>query len=75
MSTSSVRDILSRAISDEAFAALLFSDAERALAGYELTPEERLKLKNMDRVEFDRFAEASPEERMSWWGPGAQSGV
>jgi hypothetical protein len=62
-------------MSDEAFADLLFTDAEQALAGYDLTAEERGKLKGMTRAQFDKYAAAPPEERMSMWGIAAQSGV
>jgi hypothetical protein len=29
----------------------------------------------MTRAQFDKYAAASPEERMSMWGIAAQSGV
>jgi hypothetical protein len=57
MSAQSIVTILTRAMSDEAFADLLFTDAEQALA------------------QFDKYAAAPPEERMSMWGIAAQSGV
>jgi hypothetical protein len=58
--------ILTRAMSDGAFANLLFTDPDKALADYELTAEEVASLKGMPREEFDQFAQASPEERKSF---------
>ena len=41
MSKSAVEQIIGRAVLDEKFRQLLFSDPDKALAGYDLTPEER----------------------------------
>jgi len=66
MSAQSVETILSRAMSDSAFADQLFANADAALASYELTSEERTSLKSMSRAELDKFAAAGPEERRSF---------
>lgn len=59
---STIESILSRAMSDPAFADALLADAEKALAEYNLTPEEMAKFKEMSRADF----EALPaEERQS----------
>jgi hypothetical protein len=66
MSTQGVESVLSRAMSDPAFADLLFSDPEKALAtlaGFELTAEEIARFKKMSRAEFDEIL--TPEERKS----------
>jgi len=72
MSTKGIEEVLSRAMSDAAFADVLFADAEKALAGFDLTAEEATKFKGMSRADFEIFAKASPEERKSMtshtWG-------
>ena len=65
MSAQSVEIILSRAMSDAKFADSLFANPAQTLAGYELTTEETVALKGMSRADFDKYAEASPEERKS----------
>jgi len=75
MSAQAVETILIRAMSDEAFANLLFTDAAQALAGYDLSAEERGKLMRMTRAQFDQYTATPPEERRSMWGTAAQSGV
>jgi len=64
MSTQSIESILSRAMSDAAFADLLFSDPERALAGYDLTADEAAGFKAMSRADF--AAAPALEERKSF---------
>ena len=66
MSDQSVESILTKAMSDPAFADLLFSDLEKAVTGYDLTAEEIGNLKNMSRAEFDKAANGSAEERKSF---------
>jgi hypothetical protein len=66
MSTQSVETILSRAMSDTAFAASLFSNPERALVAYDLSAEETASLKAMTRADFETLATGSPEERRSF---------
>ena len=41
MSAEAVADILARALRERAFAELLRTEPDRALAGYDLTPDER----------------------------------
>jgi hypothetical protein len=70
MSAASVETILSRAMSDSAFADRLFANPERALSDYDLTVEETTALKGITQAEVEAFAKASPEERKSFgWGP------
>ena len=66
MSSTSVETILTRAMSDNAFANRLFSNPEKAMAGFDLTAEEIANLKGITRAEFDKFAMSSPEERKSF---------
>ena len=63
---STLETVLSRAMSEPAFAEQLFADAEKALAGYDLTAEEKDQLKGMSRTDFAAFSSASPEERKSF---------
>jgi hypothetical protein len=66
MSTKAVETILTRAMSDPAFAELLFTKADKALAGYDLTAVEIANLKSMPRQAFDKAASGTPEERKSF---------
>jgi hypothetical protein len=64
MSTEAVESVLSRAMTDTAFADTLFTNVEKGLAGFDLATEELLKFKGMSRADFDALL-ASPEERKS----------
>jgi len=61
---STLETVLSRAMSDAAFAEQLFADAEKALAGYDLTTDEVVQIKSMSRTEFQATA---TEERKSFF--------
>ena len=64
-----IETILSRAMNDDAFAEQLFTDAETALAEYDLSADEVEKLKGMSRAQFDAMP---PDERKSMsLGPSA----
>ena len=65
MSNKGIEAVLSRAMSDNAFSALLFSNLDQALAGFELTEEEHAKLKGLSKAEFDTLTSA-PEARKSF---------
>jgi hypothetical protein len=65
MSKETIETVLTRAMDDESFAELLFTNADQALAGYDLTQEELEAFKKMPREELDKYAKASPEERKS----------
>jgi len=60
---STLETILSRAMSDAAFAEQLFAHPEKALAGYDLSAEEIEQVKNISRTDFVALA---PEERKSF---------
>ena len=53
-------------MSDPEFANQLFTDSEQALAGFDLSADEITSLKSMSRAEFDKFTNASPEDRKSF---------
>ena len=62
---STIETILSRAMSDAAFAEQLFADTEKALAGYNLTTAEIAKLKGMSHGDLNSMTALAPEERKS----------
>jgi phage replication-related protein YjqB (UPF0714/DUF867 family) len=64
MSTESVKEIIGKAVADGEYRELLFSEADKALEGYELTEEESTALKGLDREKFDTVA-TELEERIS----------
>jgi hypothetical protein len=68
MSAKGTESVLTRAMSDTAFADQLFSDPEKALAGFDLTTEEFSWLKTISRAEVDQYSKASLEERRSFLG-------
>ena len=51
-----VKEIIERAVKDEAFRKLLFSDPSQALHGYDLTDEERELLSDLNEENFSEFA-------------------
>jgi hypothetical protein len=63
----SVEEIIRKAIDNEEFRALLLSNPEEALAGYELTDEER---ENLSKLGEEFFKAEDLEERISRWGFG-----
>ena len=71
MSVKAVESVLSRAMSDKSFASLLFSEAEQALVGFDLTEEEIASLKAITHANFDLLSKLAPEKRKSMgdkWG-------
>lgn len=69
MSTECVQTIIGRAVLEPDFRALLFSQPEKALEGYELTSDELASLKCLKPEEFDVIA-SQVEERISKSGIG-----
>ena len=56
MSEAIIKEIIDRAVKDEDFRKLLFSNPDEALKGYDLTEEDRKVLENLDEDNFDEFA-------------------
>ncbi len=56
MSEAIVKEIIERAIKDEDFRELLFSNPDQALQGYQLTDEDRKVLENLNEDNFGEFA-------------------
>ncbi|MBK8901870.1 MAG: hypothetical protein IPM53_11840 [Anaerolineaceae bacterium] len=48
--------VVERAINDKSYRQLLFKDLNKALEGYQISPEERSLLENLDEENFDEFA-------------------
>ena len=69
---STLETILTRMISDSAFADALFADAEKALAEYNLSAEDLAKFKGMSRAQFEAM---NPEERKSFGSFHGSGGV
>jgi hypothetical protein len=56
MSQKDVQNLIGRAVMDRAFRELLFSDPDKAFAGYDLTEQEKTILRNLDPDEVADFA-------------------
>ena len=56
MYQTAVEQIIGRAATDSEFRSLLFSEPDRALSEYELTPEERQKILAMQPADVEQFA-------------------
>jgi hypothetical protein len=56
MSQQAVQNLIGRAVMDEAFRKLLFSDPDKAFEGYDLTEEEKKILRALDADEVASFA-------------------
>ena len=72
MSMEEINQVICRAVLDQEFRELLFSDLDTALEDYDLSDEERVGLRNIEREKFDDIASAL-EERMSRAGIGLQA--
>ncbi len=64
MSQDAVIDVIQKAVDDAGFRKILTSSPEEALAGYNLTEEERSGLSSLSAEAFDSFV-ASLDERTS----------
>ena len=64
MSVQDTRKVVSRAVMDEGFRRTLFSDPDKALADYDLTPNEVQALRSLPAETIDDFANHL-EERIS----------
>ncbi len=56
MSQEAVQRVIGRAVMDEAFRKLLFSNPDEAFKGYDLTEEEKKILRHLDADEVAGFA-------------------
>ena len=60
-----IETILSRMMTDHAFADAVFANVEKALGAYNLAADELKQFKGMSRAEFETFVSMPPEERKS----------
>jgi hypothetical protein len=60
-----IETILARAMSDPAFAELLFANPAETLAAYNLSADEIEQFKGISRADFEAFTSASLEQRKS----------
>jgi hypothetical protein len=72
MSDATVKEIIERAVEDESFRQQLFNSPDQALKGYDLTGEERARLKSLNKDNFDDFAGDLGDRSTKGWlhGPG-----
>ncbi|MEM7333254.1 MAG: Os1348 family NHLP clan protein [Chloroflexota bacterium] len=64
--------VVSKAVQDENYRKLLLSNPAAALAGYEVTDEERQLLENLNEATFDKFAgDLGDRDTKGIWTPGA----
>lgn len=70
MSEKVLKEIIQRAVEDEAFRKLLFSSPQEALKGYDLTAEEIKTLSDLNEDNFDKFAGGLGDRTTKGWIPG-----
>jgi hypothetical protein len=78
MSKEAVQTVIGKAVTDSKFREALFANPEKALAGYDLTEDEKAGLKNIDAESMDALA-GGLDERISkafimGWTIGATGG-
>jgi len=74
MSKETVREIITKAVVDEEFRALLLSDPGQALMGYELTDTEKEEFANLKADDLSLDVQEL-EDRISRWGSPLGSGI
>ena len=74
MSAETVQEIIVRAVTDEEYRELLFSDPNNAIENYDLTVEEATALRGLERDQFDVML-GELEERVSRAGFGLRGTV
>ena len=71
MSQSDVQAVIAKAVKDEPYRLLLFSDPSKAIAGYNLTADEVTMLSNLNEDNFDDFAGGLDDRTTKGtWFPG-----
>jgi len=70
MSDTVLKEIIDRAVKDEKFRNLLFSDPNKALEGYTLSKEDRKILEGLNADNFDDFAGGLGDRTTKGFLPG-----
>ena len=70
MSDTVLKEIIDRAVNDEKFRDLLFSNPDKALESYKLTDEDRKVLENLNADNFDEFAGGLGDRTTKGFMPG-----
>jgi len=71
MSDTALKEIIDRAVNDEKFRDLLFSNPDKALEGYKLSDEDRKILKGLNADNFDEYAGGLGDRTTKGWiAPG-----
>lgn len=68
MSQAEVEQIMGKMLMDGEFRKLMESDIAEALAGYDLTDEEREGFENADLDDFNQSVKGLDERVSKWWG-------
>ena len=66
MSVKAIETVLTRALCDVRFAALLVEQPQLALAGYDLTAEEVAKFESLSNADFEAFDIPALEEHVAY---------
>lgn len=74
MSKETVRDIISKAVSDPDFREMLINNPKQALIGFDLTEEEHKEFENLKVEDFNLDAQEL-EDRISRWGEMGGAGI
>ncbi|PID84744.1 MAG: hypothetical protein CSA11_01165 [Chloroflexi bacterium] len=70
MSDTILKEIIARAIKDEEFRNLLFTNLDKALVGYQVSDEDRKMLEGLDADNFDEFAGGLGDRTTKGFLPG-----
>jgi hypothetical protein len=67
MSDTALKEIIDRAVNDEAYRKLLLNDPDKALEGYKLSNENRKILEGLTEDTFDEFAGGLGDRTTKGW--------
>ena len=67
MSATVLKEIIDRAVNDEKFRDLLFSNPDKALEGYKLSDEDRKILEGLTEDTFEEFAGGLGDRTTKGW--------
>jgi hypothetical protein len=65
-----LKEVIGRAVADEQFRSLLLTDPSTALAGYDLSDEERQLLEDVDQKDLNQFAGSLGDGPTGQWVHG-----